>query len=137
MTTNRYLAEVLEGSRETLLAFVDRIAFVVVRARRASPIRRASGASLRSQVGGARPRPLVAPLTIQDLDVLQAAADRVVVPDEICDGARARCSSTSTPISRPRRSTTRRSCRRATSRRAPRCASARILRARSASTTRS
>ena len=28
MTTNRYLAEVLQESRETLLAFVDRIAFV-------------------------------------------------------------------------------------------------------------
>src|SRR5262249_36951500 len=28
MTTNRYLAEVLESSRETLLAFVDRVAFV-------------------------------------------------------------------------------------------------------------
>src|SRR5688572_29978297 len=28
MTTNRYLAEVLSSSRETLLAFVDRIAFV-------------------------------------------------------------------------------------------------------------
>ena len=28
MTSNRYLADILEGSRETLLAFVDRIAFV-------------------------------------------------------------------------------------------------------------
>src|SRR5690606_15645808 len=28
MTSNRYLAEILEGSRDTLLAFIDRIAFV-------------------------------------------------------------------------------------------------------------
>src|SRR5688572_6831988 len=28
MTSNRYLSEILEGSRETLLAFVDRIAFL-------------------------------------------------------------------------------------------------------------
>lgn len=82
MTTNRYLAEVLEGSRETLLAFVDRIAFVAfVPKAFASPesLRRV----LRTQVGGSRPRELVSTLTIQDLDVLQDAVDRVVVPDEI------------------------------------------------------
>ncbi len=82
MTTNRYLAEVLEGSRETLLAFVDRIAFVAfVPKAFASPesLRRV----LRTQVGGSRPRELVSTLTIQDLDVLQDAVDRVLVPDEI------------------------------------------------------
>ena len=83
MTTNRYLAEVLESSRETLLAFVDRVAFVgFVPKGFASP--ESLGKVLRSQVGGARARSLVANLTIQDLDVLQAAADRVIVPDEIC-----------------------------------------------------
>jgi MoxR-like ATPase len=83
MTTNRYLAEVLEGSRETLLAFVDRIAFV-------SFVPKGFAASgsldkvLVSQVGGARGRSLKATLTIQDLDVLQAAVDRTLVPDPVC-----------------------------------------------------
>ena len=82
MTTNRYLAEVLESSRETLLAFVDRIAFVgFVPKGFTDPT--SLGRVVRTQIGGAR-RSLVSLLTIQDLDVLQAAADRVVVPDEIC-----------------------------------------------------
>ncbi|HEY8074127.1 MAG TPA: AAA family ATPase [Labilithrix sp.] len=82
MTTNRYLAEVLESSRETLLAFVDRVAFVSF-----VPKGFAQPASLekvlRTQVGGMRAPSLKAVLTIQDLDVLQAAAERVVVPPEI------------------------------------------------------
>ncbi len=83
MTTNRYLAEVLDGSRETLLAFVDRIAFVgFVPKGFASPD--SLGRVLRSQVGGVRARSLEANLTIQDLDVLQATADRIVVPDAVC-----------------------------------------------------
>lgn len=83
MTTNRYLAEVLDGSRETLLAFVDRIAFVgFVPKGFAHP--ESLGRVLRAQVGGVRPRSLEATLTIQDLDVLQAAADRIVVPDAVC-----------------------------------------------------
>ena len=82
MTTNRYLAEVLESSRETLLAFIDRIAFVgFVPKGFADP--ESMGKVLRSQVGGAR-RALKTFLTIQDIDVLQAAAERVVVSDEIC-----------------------------------------------------
>lgn len=82
MTTNRYLAEVLEGSRETLLAFVDRIAFVsFVPKGFTDPT--SLGRVVRSQIGGAR-RPLTALLTIQDLDVLQAVTDSVVVGDEIC-----------------------------------------------------
>ena len=81
MTTNRYLAEVLEGSRETLLAFIDRIAFVgFVPKGFCDP--ESMGRVLRSQVGGAR-RALKTFLTIQDIDVLQAAAERVVVSDEI------------------------------------------------------
>ncbi|MDB4931771.1 MAG: putative 2-component regulator, partial [Myxococcaceae bacterium] len=83
MTTNRYLAEVLDGSRETLLAFVDRIAFVsFVPKGFTSPD--SLGRVLRAQVGGVRPRALEATLTIQDLDVLQALVDRTVVPDEVC-----------------------------------------------------
>ncbi len=83
MTTNRYLAEVLESSRDTLLAFVDRIAFVsFVPKGFTDP--ESLGRVLRAQIGGARPRRLVSLLTIQDLDVLQAAVERIVVPDEIC-----------------------------------------------------
>jgi MoxR-like ATPase len=83
MTTNRYLAEVLEGSRETLLAFVDRIAFVSF-VPKGFCDQASLGRVVRSQIGGTRPRALLSHLTIQDLDILQAAADRVVVPDEIC-----------------------------------------------------
>ncbi len=80
MTTNRYLAEVLEGSRETLLAFVDRIAFIGFVPKGFSQSDSLTRV-LRSQVGGAR-KPLKALLTVQDLDVLQDAADRVLVSDD-------------------------------------------------------
>lgn len=83
MTTNRYLAEVLEGSRETLLAFVDRIAFVAF-----VPKGFASNANLanvlkRQVASGGQ---LSAELTIQDLDALQAVVDSIAVPDEVLDG---------------------------------------------------
>ncbi len=82
MTTNRYLAEVLEGSRETLLAFVDRIAFVsFVPKSFASPL--SLGGVLKKQLGPGNS--LYADLTIQDLDVLQAVVDDVVVPDQVCE----------------------------------------------------
>src|ERR1700744_333864 len=82
MTTNRYLAEALEGSRETLLAFVDRIAFVSFVPKGFSDSD-SLGRVVRSQIGGSR-RPLTSLLTIQDLDVLQAIAARVVVGDALC-----------------------------------------------------
>jgi MoxR-like ATPase len=84
MTTNRYLAEVLESSRETLLAFVDRVAFVSF-----VPKGFATGANLsnvlQKQVGGAGMPRLTEALTIQDLDALQAATESVYVPDEVCN----------------------------------------------------
>ncbi len=83
MTTNRYLAEVLEGSRETLLAFVDRIAFVnFVPKGFADPQNLAL--VLRRQIGEGGARGLEGVLTIQDLDTLQAAADGVMVSDSAC-----------------------------------------------------
>jgi MoxR-like ATPase len=82
MTTNRYLAEVLESARETLLAFVDRIAFVSF-VPKGFTDSTSLGKVVRSQIGGLR-RPLTSLLTIQDLDVLQAVADSVTVGDEIC-----------------------------------------------------
>lgn len=85
MTTNRYIADVLEGSRETLLAFVDRIAFVSFVPRNfADPGR--LGLVLRRHVGGAGRQLFESMLSIQDLDALQQAVDDVHVSDPICDG---------------------------------------------------
>ncbi len=83
MTTNRYLAEVIEQSRETLLAFVDRIAFLsFVPKGFAAP----DGLSrvLHEQVGGAGRPELRAFLTIQDVDALQELVEVVTVPDFVC-----------------------------------------------------
>ncbi len=84
MTTNRYLAEILETSSETLLAFVDRIAFISFVPRGfADP----SGLErvLRIQVAGTKPPPLSAPLTIEDLDALQDATESVFVSERLTD----------------------------------------------------
>lgn len=82
MTTNRYLAEVLESSRETLLAFVDRIAFLAFVPKGFHDPTSMSRV-VRSQAGGEKPRPLTALLTIQDLDVLQDAASHVELGDAV------------------------------------------------------
>jgi MoxR-like ATPase len=83
MTTNRYLSEILEHSRDTLLAFVDRIAFVSF-----VPKGFSNPASLeyvlRTQVAGQRSSRLSAPLTIQNIDVLQQAVDSVRIPSPLC-----------------------------------------------------
>ncbi len=85
MTTNRYIADVLEGSRETLLAFVDRIAFVSFVPRSfADPTR--LGLVLRRHVGGASRTLFESMLSIQDLDCLQQAVDDVYISDVVCDG---------------------------------------------------
>ena len=81
MTTNRYLAEILDNER--LVAFVDRIAFLsFVPKGFATPD--ALEAVLLAQVAGRKPPDLVAPLTIQDLDLLQAAVEDIYVDDAIC-----------------------------------------------------
>jgi MoxR-like ATPase len=80
MTSNRYLTEVLDESRETLLAFVDRIAFVgFVPKGFSSP--KPMQQVMRQNVAG-RPPALRAYLSIQDLDVLQDAAQHVYVSVE-------------------------------------------------------
>ncbi len=84
MTTNRYLAEVLESSRETLLAFVDRVAFVSFVPKGFATVGNLSNV-LRRQVGGTGASRLAESLTIQDLDALQAATESVYVSDAICD----------------------------------------------------
>ncbi len=81
MTSNRYLAEILDNER--LVAFVDRIAFLsFVPKGFADPD--ALDQVLRTQVAGRKPPELETRLTIQDLDVLQAAVDGIYVDDSIC-----------------------------------------------------
>ena len=81
MTSNRHLADILDNER--LVAFVDRIAFL-------SFVPKGFGAPaaleqvLRAQVAGRKPPELETRLTIQDLDVLQAAVDAVYIDDSIC-----------------------------------------------------
>ena len=85
MASNRYLAEVLESSRATLLAFVDRIAFAGFVPRSFADPQNLR-AVLKGQVAGIGPSPLEAPLSIQDIDALQALVENVFVSEEICDG---------------------------------------------------
>ncbi|MEM7605479.1 MAG: AAA family ATPase [Myxococcota bacterium] len=83
MTSNRYLAEVLEEGRNTLLAFVDRVAFVGFVPRGfadPSKLGEVVEQSLRSR------RALVERLTIQDVDVLQELVAEVVVPPGVAAG---------------------------------------------------
>src|SRR5687767_8194828 len=76
MTSNRYISDVLEGSRETLLAFVDRIAFVGFVPRGFADSWNLASV-LRRHVGGARRALFETTLSLQDLDALQAAVDEV------------------------------------------------------------
>ncbi len=84
MTSNRYLSEVLQRSPETLQAFADRISFICFAPKSFS--RRASrGQMLHRAQTGQRPS-LQARLTLQQLDVLQAAVDAVEVPPVVAEG---------------------------------------------------
>ncbi len=84
MTTNRYLSEVLEGSREALLAFVDRVAHVAFVPKGFGGANSLSRL-LQAQLAGTGSLSLDAHLTIQDLDALQATVDAVPMPPELCD----------------------------------------------------
>jgi len=84
MTTNRYLAEVLDGSREALLAFADRVAHIAfVPKGFGDPSSMAR--LLRGQLAFNQAQCLTTLLTIQDLDTLQAAVDAVDFAPELCD----------------------------------------------------
>ncbi|MFK7986015.1 MAG: AAA family ATPase [Sandaracinaceae bacterium] len=77
MTSNRYLTEVLEDSRQNLLAFVDRIAFVAFVPRGfadAAHLERIVESTLGDGIQ------LDARLTVEDVDVLQDMVERVRVP---------------------------------------------------------
>ncbi|MAQ14356.1 MAG: hypothetical protein CMN30_06130 [Sandaracinus sp.] len=84
MTSNRYLAEVLEESRLTLLAFVDRIAFVGFVPRGFAHPERLDEVVARVLDRG---DDLRRPLTVEDIDVLQAMVDQVVVPRAVLQAA--------------------------------------------------
>ncbi len=88
LTSNRYVSEVLEDSRETLLAFVDRVAFVSFVPRSFADPESLAIVLKRRVAGGGRPS-LDALLTIQDLDVLQAAVAETWVAPELCDAVAA------------------------------------------------
>lgn len=83
MTSNRYLSEVVARSPELLLAFADRLAFVCFVPR--SFARTTSRAAmLERAVHGQLPK-LRAPLTLQDVEVLQEAVEHVRVPAPVLE----------------------------------------------------
>ncbi|MCA9619954.1 MAG: AAA family ATPase, partial [Myxococcales bacterium] len=83
MTSNRYIADVVDNARETLLAFIDRIAFVSFVPRGfANPENLQK--VLARHVAGSKQKKLDALLTIQDVDVLQEVVDQVVISEPIC-----------------------------------------------------
>ena len=87
MTSNRYLSEVLQRSPETLQAFADRISFICFTPK--SFVRPSSRAQMiRRSHEGQRPR-LVERLTLQDLDTLQSAVEKVEVPPAVSEGLEA------------------------------------------------
>jgi MoxR-like ATPase len=84
MTSNRYLSEVLARSPELLLAFADRLSFIAFVPK--SFARRASRAAMLHRfMHGSRPD-LRAVLTLQQLDVLQAAVEKVKVSSQVLEG---------------------------------------------------
>jgi len=84
MTSNRYIADVLEHARETLLAFVDRIAFVSFVPRGFASLDNMK-LVLDRHVARRQRSKLDTLLTIQDVDVLQSLTQSVVVSEAVCD----------------------------------------------------
>ncbi|MFE8597809.1 AAA family ATPase [Archangium violaceum] len=83
MTSNRYLSEVLARSPELLLAFADRLSFISFVPK--SFARRPSRAAMLHRFAhGLRPD-LRASLTLQQLDVLQAAVEQVTVGSHLLE----------------------------------------------------
>ncbi|MFL5347980.1 MAG: AAA family ATPase [Hyalangium sp.] len=84
MTSNRYLSEVLSRSPELLLAFADRLSFINFVPK--SFARRASRAAMLHRfMHGSRPE-FRAVLTLQQLDLLQEAVEKVNVSSQVLEG---------------------------------------------------
>jgi MoxR-like ATPase len=84
MTSNRYLSEAVSRAPELLLAFADRLSFICFVPK--SFAREGSRAAmLRRATTGQRPE-LRETLTIQHLDTLQAAVEKVEVGSEVLEG---------------------------------------------------
>ncbi len=84
MTSNRYISEILETSRQSLLAFVDRLHFISFVPRSFSDAQTLKSVIRRHGGGFGVHRP-TALLSVQDVDALQAATDLTYVSEEICD----------------------------------------------------
>jgi len=84
MTSNRYLSEVLARSPELLLAFADRLSFICF-VPKSFARRESRAAMLHRYAHGARPD-LRAQLSLQQMDLLQDAVTRVVVPSHVMEG---------------------------------------------------
>ena len=83
MTSNRYLSEVLARSPELLLAFADRLSFISFVPK--SFARRPSRAAMLHRFAFNMRPDLRANLTLQHLDVLQEAVERVTVPSHLLE----------------------------------------------------
>ncbi len=84
MTSNRYLSEVLQRSPETLQAFADRISFICFTPRGFA--RKQSRAQMLWRANTGQRPALHERLTLQQLDVLQAAVAAVEVPPLVTEG---------------------------------------------------
>jgi MoxR-like ATPase len=84
MTSNRYLSEVLARSPELLLAFADRLSFICF-VPKSFARKESRAAMLQRFAHGARPD-LRAPLSLQQVDLLQEAVTRVKVPSHVLEG---------------------------------------------------
>ncbi|MBE2249473.1 MAG: AAA family ATPase [Myxococcus sp.] len=84
MTSNRYLSEVLQRSPETLQAFADRISFICFTPRGFA--RKQSRAQMLWRANTGQRPALHERLTLQQLDVLQAAVAAVEVPAVVTEG---------------------------------------------------
>lgn len=84
MTSNRYLSEVLQRSPETLQAFADRISFICFAPRGFA--RKQSRAQMLWRANAGQRPALHERLTLQQLDVLQAAVASVEVPALVTEG---------------------------------------------------
>ncbi|WP_342374342.1 MoxR family ATPase [Myxococcus stipitatus] len=84
MTSNRYLSEVLARSPELLLAFADRLSFISFVPK--SFARKESRAAMLQRFAHGARADLRAPLSVQQLDLLQDAVARVKVPGPVLEG---------------------------------------------------